>query len=140
MAASTAGALKALIEAGGLGLSAYRDKAPPAAPLPHVTITERITLVRNGADGRFDHDAGPRTANETVQVSLWEHWRNPATGALSESYTLSDALTRLLDGTTLPVAPTHVWGVLFRSSRRLPPEVDTNLVQTAITIEVVRDI
>lgn len=141
MAASTAGALKALIESGGLGISAYRDEAPDGAPLPYVTILERIALVPN-VDGRFDRDSGPHSANETVQVSLWEQWRDLSLPhkPLTESYTLSDALTRLLDGASLPVAPTLVWGVLFRSSRRLPPELDTNLVQTAITCDVVRDV
>lgn len=140
MAASTSGALKALIEAGGLSISAYRDEAPDGSTLPYVTILERIALVPNGVDGRYDRDSGAHSGNETVQVSLWEQWRHPTTKALTESYTLSDALVRLLDGAPLPVAPTHVWGVRFLSSRRLPPELDTNLVQTAITIEVVRDI
>lgn len=140
MAASTSGALKALIEGAGLGIAAYRDEAPDATALPYVTIFERIALVPNGIDGRYDRDSGPHTGNETVQVSLWEQWRDPTTRALSESYTLSDALVRLLDGAALPVAPRHVWGVKFLSSRRLPPELDANLVQTAMTIEVVRDI
>lgn len=141
MAASTAGAIKALIESAGLGLAAYRDEAPKGATKPYVTILERIAVVPNGSDGRFDHDAGAHSINETVQVSLWEQWREAADGgALRESYTLSDALVRLLDGASLPVAPTHVWGVLLQSSRRLPPERDTNLVQTAMTLLVVRDV
>jgi hypothetical protein len=142
MAATTAGALKALIEAGGLSLSAYRDEAPDDTTLPYVTITERIALVPNGVDGRYDRSSssGPHTGNETVQVSLWEQWRHPTTKALTESYTLSDALVRLLDGAALATAPTHVWGVRFLSSRRLPPELESNLVQTALTLVVVRDV
>lgn len=119
-------------------MAAYRDEAPERASLPHVTILEEIALVRTGADGRFDREAGSQSSTETAQVSLWEHWRE-ADGDKGESYTLGDALIRLLDGATLPVAPTHVWGVLFRSSRRLV-ERENNLVQTAITIDVVRDI
>lgn len=138
MAASTAGAIKALIEAAGLGLAAYRDEAPERAALPHVIITEDVALVPSGSDGTFDRGAGPHSSRETVQVSLWERWRD-AGGLKGESYTLRDALVALLDGAALPVAPTHVWGVLFRSRRRLV-ERDVNLVQTAITIEVVRDI
>lgn len=140
MAASTAGAIKALVEGAGLGVPAYRDEAPAHSTLPYVTIIERIALIPDGIDGRFDRDSGPHTGRETVQVDLWEQWRNPSTGAVSESYTLSDALTRLLDGAALPVAPTLVWGVKFISSRRLPPELEANLVHTALTLEIVRDI
>ncbi len=121
-------------------MAAYRDEAPAGATLPYVTIFERLALVPNGVDGRFDRDSGPHVGNETVQVSLWEQWRSPETGALTESYTLSDALVRLLDGASLPVAPTHVWGVKFISGRRLPPELEANLVQTPLTLEVIRDI
>lgn len=138
MAASTSGALKALIEAGGLGLSAYRDDPPERALLPHITILEDIAIVPDGVDGRYDRDSGTHSVRETVQVSLWERWRDKA-GDKGESYTLRDALVRLLDGATLPVAPTHVWGVKFVSAQRLV-EKPANLVQTAITIEVVRDI
>lgn len=140
MAASTAGALKALIEAGGLGISAHRDEAPANSTLPYITILERIALVPDRSNARFDHGAGAQAGNETVQVDLWERWRDPATKALNESYTLSDALVRLLDGASLPVAPTHVWGVKFISSRRLPPEQEANLVHTAFTLVIVRDI
>lgn len=140
MAASTAGALKALIEAGGFGISAYRDEAPGGTAPPYVTILERIALVPDGIDGRYDRASGPHSGRETVQVDIWEQWRDPTTHALTESYTLSDALTRLLDGAALPVAPTHVWGVKFISGRRLPPEQEANLIHTALTLEIIRDI
>jgi len=96
--------------------------------------------VPDRSNARFDHGSGPQAGNETVQVDIWEQWRDPATKALSESYTLSDALARLLDGAGLPVAPTHVWGVKFISARRLPPEQEANLIHTALTVEITRDI
>jgi hypothetical protein len=138
MSATTSGALKTLIEGAGLGLAAYRDDAPERAPLPYVTILEHIAVVPSGSDNRYDTGAGPHSFDETVQVSLWEEWRTRA-GAKGESYTLRDALIRLLDGARLPTAPTHVWGVRFMSARRLVEE-DTNLVQTALTLEIVRDV
>lgn len=137
MAASTAGALKAYIEAGGLALAAYRDAAPKDAAYPHVLIHEAIALVPSLANARYDRAGTAPAGLETVQVSLWQRWRD-ASGAMAESYGLADDLASLLDGAGLADAPTHVWGVRLVSSVRL---LDTakNLVQHAITVEVVRD-
>lgn len=139
MAASTAGALKSLIEAGGLSLAAYRDAAPERAGLPYVTVREAIAVVPSASNARYDRAGTAPTGRETAQVSLWQRWRDPATGTVAESYTLPDALAELLDGAQLTASPKHVWGVHLVSSIRLL-EVDENLVQTAITIEIVRDI
>lgn len=138
MAATTAGALKAFIEAGGLGLSAYRDEAADKATLPYVVIHEAIAIVPDGSDGRFDKDSA-HSVREDVQVSLWQRWRATSTGVVGESYTLPDALINLLDGSHLPAAPKHVWGVKFVSSRRLP-EKDPNLVQHAMTFKIIRNV
>jgi hypothetical protein len=104
-------------------------------------ILEGIALVPDGSDGRFDKGASatPHSVKEDVQVSLWQRWRSPTTGVEGESYTLPDALVSLLDGSFLPAAPKHVWGVKFISSRRLT-EKDPNLVQHAMTFKVVRDL
>jgi hypothetical protein len=137
MAATTAGALKALIEAGGLSLAAYRDDAPKDAVLPYVIVHEGIALVPSPTDSRFDRAGGRPSGEETVQVSLWQQWRDSG-GVMVESYTLPDALAELLDGAVLTASPKHTWGVRFISSRRLP-ERSSNLVQHAMTVEVVRD-
>lgn len=139
MAASTAGALKALVEGAGLSLAAYRDLAPERATLPYVVVNEAIAIVPTASSARFDRAGTAPTGRETAQVSLWQRWRNPETGAMAESYTLPDALIELLDGAQLSAAPSHVWGVLVLSSRRII-EQEENLVQHAITVEIVRDI
>lgn len=137
MSATTAGALKALIEAGGLGLAAYRDEAPKGAAYPHVLVHENISLVPSASNSRYDRAGTAPAGTETVQVSLWQRWRDSG-GAVAESYSLADDLASLLDGAQLVTAPTHVWGVRFINSVRLP-DGQKNLVHHALTVEVVRD-
>lgn len=137
MSATTAGALKALIEAGGLGLAAYRDEAPKSATYPHVLVHEAISLVPSLANSRYDRAGTPPAGIETVQVSLWQQSRG-SDGAVAESYSLPDDLASLLDGAQLATAPTHVWGVRFINTVRVIDRTK-NLVHHALTIEVVRD-
>lgn len=135
MAATTAGALKALIESLGLSLSAYRDEAPAGTARPYVTIIEEIALI---ADSSEDGKAG--TAVETAQVDLWQNWHNPTTGAVAESYTLAPALKRGIDGARLALIGTSVaYTALVRHSLRMV-EVDENLVHHALTVEVYRQV
>lgn len=104
-----------------------------------MTVTEEIATAFDGAeDGKSD------TLVETCQVSLWQDWRNKITGDVAESYTLATALKRGLDGSRLTqvgsligtsvVYMTRVSG----SVRLLDPE--PNIVQTAITVEVHRQV
>ena len=134
MSASTSGALKALIEAAGLGLSAYRDRPSDEHALPYVTIHEEIVLV---PDAGANDDSSGATGKETAQVDLWQAWRDPNTGALVESYTLPRALNAALKGAQLPTAPDLVYGVKVRSRLRLL-ERDDNVVHHAYTLEIVR--
>jgi hypothetical protein len=138
MAATTANALKALIESAGIGLRAYRDVAPEDEDLPYVTIREELVLVRDGRDGAMDRDVA-HVGTETVQVDLWQRWLDPDTYKSAESHTLVRALQHALDGVPLSDHPTHGWLVRFVSSVRLL-ERDTNLVHHALTVEVVRDL
>jgi len=142
MAASTSGALKAYIEAAGLSLAGYRDEAPDGASLPYTTILEAIALVPDPADNAYNGEA--HAGRETVQVSLWQQWRNPSTKAITESYSLPGALVRALNGAVLATSgsgapPTHVWGLRVVSMVRIP-EHDNNRIQHAITLEVLRDL
>ena len=138
MAASTAGALKALIESLGLGLSAYRDEPPPITggwdmPRPYVTIIEEIALV---ADPAEDGKAG--TVVETAQVDLWQDWKALPTNAVVESYSLAGALRRGIDGSVLAaIGSSHPYIALVRHTlRQLQPE--ENLVHHSLTVEVYR--
>ncbi len=138
MAATSSGALKALIEGGGLGLAAYRDAAPEGASPPYVIIHEAISVVPSPSNARYDRAGTSPTGIETVQVSLWQRWRKPVDGTVGESYSLPDALADLIDGASLTTAPTHVWGVRFISSVRFVDR-EQDLTHHALTVELVRD-
>lgn len=137
MSATTAGALKALIEAGGLGITADRDERSRLNTAANwVTISEGISAVPASINTPYD-PLGPKVVSELAQVDLWQTWRDDNKNIL-ESAALAKSLVRLLDGARLPTSPTRTFGVTVRSSRRMPPEQEANLVHTAITVEVVR--
>lgn len=137
MAATTATALKALIEGAGLGLSAYRDRPADDTNLPYVTIAEELALVPDGEDGVLDPDVD-HIATETVQVDLWQRYLNDA-GAVVESFTLPKQLRRALQGASLEDHPTRCWTVLVTNSIRFL-ERGPNIVHHAMTVEVVQNL
>lgn len=139
MSASTSGALKALIEAAGLGLTVDRDERSKTNTSANwVTIDEMISSVPSRTINTPYDPLGPKVVSELVQVNLWQTWKGQDKNTL-ESAALARSLYHALDGARLATAPTHVWGVTVRSSRRLPPEQAANLVHTVITVEVIRN-
>lgn len=134
MAATTAGAIKAFLEAQGLGVSVYRDIASPGATLPYVTVRESVSVT---VDPHGDFAATGVT--ELAQVDIWQEWRSTTTRGVSESYTLADDVIERLHGAVLSAAPTHVYGSRVIGSSRLL-EQEENVVHTAITLEIRRDI
>lgn len=132
MAATTSGALKAYLEAQGLGVSVYRDRAPEGTALPYITVSEAVSIT---VDQSGDFGATTTlTAVEDAQVDVWQAERNGLTG---ESYTLVPAVLRALHGANLTAAPTHVYGVRVTGDVRLV-EPDNNIVHEAITVEIHR--
>lgn len=145
MAATIAGMLKARIEAAGLGLSVFRDAAPRPAdgtdyPMPYVTVRENVAMVPD-ADGAYDDDpAAEHTAQETVQVDLWQRWRDPETGRVAEDYALPGQVRRLLHGATgWTGTPFRVRGSRVVSAVRLLEEQD-NVVHHALTVVLSREV
>lgn len=144
MAATTGGALKALLEAAGLGISVFRDRAPEGRTLvnaagtatPYVTVFEGVSVVPDPAFNSFDDDE--HHVIELAQVDVWQQWRDPQTGAVTESYTLPAAVAAALNGARLSAAPTHVSGVVLRDGPRRLLELEENVVHHAITVEVRR--
>lgn len=144
MAATTAGAIKAVVEGGGLGVPAFRNAAPTredangnkvvAVPLPYVTVQDEVALTP-AADGPYDRDV-THNVREVVQVDLWQRWRDD-TGKVAEDYALPGALRRLLHGAPLPPAPGRVYGCRVTGSVRLV-EPDTNVVHHALTLTIDR--
>lgn len=136
MAATSAGALKAHIESLGLGLPAYRDRAPQDAALPYAVIREAVTAtVRRHGD--FGDINASRAVTEEVQIDLWQQARDPESNAVTESYTLPSAVFRNLHGARLPAAPTHVHGVKVLGMTRFP-DPDARLVRHLITVQLDR--
>jgi hypothetical protein len=136
MAATIAGALKQLIEAAGLGVAAYRGKAPTDAALPYVVIRERLDISPEESFNAYDDPEGH--VREDVQLDLWQAYR-AQNGAIAESPTLPDALARALHGKRLASAPVHVSGMRVLSGPvRLPIEEDANRVHDVITLEIAR--
>lgn len=135
MSASTAGAIKALLEAAGLGISVYRDTAPQGQALPYVTVQEGISFTDEPAFSAYDDPE--HHVVEEVQVNVWQLWRNTTTRAVQESYTLADAVTAALEGAQLSTLPTF-GGLMALASRQRLVEEDNNIIHDAITVEVRR--
>lgn len=135
MAQTTAGSLKSLIEGLGLSLTAYRKQAPAGIGRPYVTIHDRIAFVPDGSE-----DGGPGTVRETCQIDLWQDWKNLATGAVAESYTLLPALERGLHGARTPqVGGRTVYRVYVSGSANVDEPEEENLIHAALTVEVLRE-
>lgn len=135
MSASTGGAIKALLEAAGLGVPVYRDSAPPSAGLPYIVVHECITLAPELAFNPRSDAAGH--VIEEVQVSVWQRRRDPTTSAISESYTLPDAVCAALHGARLTTLPTYGGHTRMTGRTRLF-EDDGSVIHDPITIEVRR--
>jgi hypothetical protein len=134
LSATTAGALKALIESLGLSISAYHSQAPPGAKRPYITIDDEIALVADPlADGRAD------TGVETAQVDIWQDWKD-ASGAIVEIRTLAPAVRRGVDGAQLAaIGTSHAYICIFKHSLR-QVEAEENIVHHALTVEVWRQV
>lgn len=145
MAASTFGALKAYLEAQGLGIAVYKD-APPTGvkdatsnllKAPYCVVTPDLGMVRD------KHGDAATTGTELVQLDLWQNWHDPA-DKVSESATLPDAITVALEGTRLMQTGTGVPPKAVYSVRQLGRirqlNRDANLVRHIYTLGVHRSI
>lgn len=141
--ASSAGALKVIIEQGGLRVAAHRDRLPRNTPLPVVTIDEDITSTpeRHGDSSNPD---GHHGESELLNVHLWQPLlnRNRAAG---ERYDLARALTHLLR-TAQPFlygpddAPVRVYGLRIDGRARIIEGTAPNeVVHHVLTVTMRRD-
>jgi hypothetical protein len=142
-AMTSAGAIKQLIEGGGLSLAAYRDDAPKLTeqPLPYVTIDEGVA-VSTELHGDTGDPNGHHGESEQLTVHLWQAWRTDD-GKPAENYQLPRKLTTLLR-TARPFAygpddaPVRVYGIRISGRARLV-EDEANIVHHAITCTLRRD-
>lgn len=139
--ATSSGAIKQLVESGGLSIAAYRDRAPQDARLPYVTIDEEVATSHERHGDASDPN-GHHGESEQLFVHLWQAWRDDA-GKPAETYDLPRKLTQLLQ-TARPFtygpsnAPTRVYGLQIAARARLI-EDEENVVHTALTITMRRD-
>ena len=134
MAATTAGALKAYLEAQGLGVTVFRDRAREDQAFPYLTVTEGIAVTPEETFNAFDDEDGHVV--ELAQVDVWQTWRNDDR-TIAESYTLADAVALALNGAILTTLPNYVGAARVASVVRLL-EVEENVVHHAVTVEVRR--
>ncbi len=132
MAATTAGAVKAYLEAQSLGVAVFRGQAPAGQAMPYVTVDEGVSIVPD-LSGDFG-SANPITGRETADVHVWQAER---TGLTGESYTLAPAVRRAMHGANLTASPTKVYGVRVVGGQRLT-EPDNDLVHDVVTVEISR--
>lgn len=141
MSATSSGALKAIIEAAGLTISAYRDDMPQLAVMPCVTIDENVATSqeRHGDSG---DPAGHHGESELVNVHLWELWRD-GEGKAAERYELVRGLKKALR-TARPfiygpdAAPVRCYGIRVDGHARIV-EDENNVVHHTITCTLRRD-
>lgn len=141
MAATSAGAVKAIIEGAGLGLAAYRDAMPDLTKLPTVTIDELVSVIPERHGDAFQPN-GHHGEIEDLRVHLWQRWRG-ADGRPAETYALTRQLVRALRtappfayGT--PGSLVRVWGLRVSGHARIVEDED-NVVHTALTVTMRRD-
>lgn len=131
--ATVSGALKYVIESAGLGVTVFRDLAPPKAPCPLVVITEGVAwnVVPSG-----DTDAeGELRIREQAQVDIYQALKRPD-GERAEIIGLEDHICWLMHRTKLPSWLITCYGVqiLTRSSQH----PSNNLRRTIVTVQIDR--
>lgn len=140
MSATYAGALKGWIEGAGLGLAAYRDRAPDGEPFPYVTITDGVSTVFE-LHGDFGDPYADRAVSDLVQVDLWERlkgstaWHGDPTAPVEEPFLIRGLLEALHGARLGTTAPALTFAVIVDNATRLVEE-DRGVVHTAITLRV----
>jgi hypothetical protein len=130
--ATVAGALKYVIESAGLGVTVFRDLAPPKAPCPLVVITEGVAWnVLPSGDTDVE---GELRIREQAQVDIYQALKHPD-GSRAERIGLEDHICWLMHRTKLPSWLITCYGVaiLTRSA-----QAADNLRRTIITVQIDR--
>lgn len=136
MSASSAGAIKALLESAGLSIAVYRDQQPAQERLPYVTVLDAISVIPDPAFNQHDDDLGH--VIEQAQVDLWERWRDENETFLA-SNELPDAIAQAFRGARFTDPPTQVIGIrLLQGPIRLPPDPQTRILHTTFLVEIRR--
>lgn len=140
MAATTAGALKAYIEALGYGIPVFRDGPRPGQAYPYAVVQEGISISLDlPGCGDFGDTDAEITVTEIAQVDVLQQARaktSPTRTKNVERYALAEAIAHRLHGAALTGHPAHVHGVRVQTLDRIP--LADNVVRHAITVELHR--
>jgi hypothetical protein len=145
MSLSLAGAIKAKLESTAsswkpsavAGCPWFRDNAPEGQAYPYGTISEGLSFVPSAAI------AGLGT--EMVQVDVWQTWKPETSpdnaagydGLHKENPLLGPNVARALHLVQFETAPQRAFFATVTNAIRLP-DVDANVIHTAITLYVRR--
>ncbi|MEU0370638.1 hypothetical protein ABZ070_10295 [Streptomyces sp. NPDC006283] len=142
MAATTAGAIKARLEALGTSVPFFRDGPRPGQAPPFGVITEAVSI---GLDLTGQGDFGDPDASvpiiETVTVDLIENARTKATASKApnaERYGLAELFAHALHGHPLPAHPAKVTAVRVQDIDRFP--IADNRIRHSITVAIHREL
>jgi hypothetical protein len=142
MAASTAGAIKARLEALQFGVPVFRDGPRQGQAEPYIVVQEGMPA---GLDTRANGDFGDPDAEinivETVTVDLVQLARvktGATTTRVTERYGLAEAIAHALHGCQLPAHPAKVTAVRVDDIDRIP--IADNRVRHSITVQVHREL
>jgi hypothetical protein len=133
--ATLAGAIKYVIESAGLGVSAYRDLAPPKASMPFCVITEGVAwnVLPHG-----DTDASDELSiRELVQVDIYQGLRS-ADGTRIENPDLEDLVCFTLQQSKLPTWVNLVYGVQVLTRSTQTDQAQSNVRRTIVTLQIDR--
>ena len=138
MSATVGGAVKALVETGGLGVAVYVRTVPDGTALPYVLVTPGVGVGYPGQGDTGGADT-PVIANELVQIDVYQARRAADGLTVTERLDLPDALALVLArGRNVPgVGTGQVFGVRLQDAQDLP-DPDPNIVHRAFTVLVVR--
>jgi hypothetical protein len=132
----TATAVKAALEALGLGMPVYTDRPAPGRQPPHVVVVELSAGALPEGHGDFGSQTADEAVAELVQVDVTQRVKDPA-GRMAEDPTVPDRIAAAMRGARLTTAPWHVYGVQLDSfgPRR---EITPGTAQTTITLRIRR--
>ena len=144
MALTLAGALKAYLEAAGLGITVFTDDVPPRAVVKNAdgTLKAPYVVITPAIADRLDpmEDGTVLSGAEEIQLDLWEQWRDKGDN-VKESPTLARAVTKALQGATLAygpnTAPVQVYA-LKQVGRRRQLDRNQRLIRHVYQVDAVQ--
>ncbi|WP_330236156.1 hypothetical protein [Streptomyces sp. NBC_00566] len=139
MAASTAGAIKARLEALGFGVPVFRDGPREGQDEPYIVVQEGMPAGLDTGNGDFGDPTAEINIVETITVDLVQRARvqtGARTTKVTERYGLAEAIAHALHGCTLPAHPAKVTAVHMQDIDRIP--IEDNRVRHSITVQVHR--